>query len=64
MQTSDHAPTGEVATSLTEEQAASELLKRWGTDDKSETSTEGEKPEASFKKPPIFGKPQKPAQSK
>jgi hypothetical protein len=42
----DHAPDGEVATGITEEQAASELLKKWGvTDEKPESSSEGEKPD-------------------
>jgi hypothetical protein len=30
----DHAPAGEVASGITEDQAASEMLKRWGVEDK------------------------------
>lgn len=41
----DHASQGEVATGMTEDQAASELLKRWAAkDEKPEPSTEGEQP--------------------
>lgn len=44
---SDHTPEGEVATGITEDQAASELLKRWGADEKSETSTDAETTETT-----------------
>jgi hypothetical protein len=44
MQTSDHAPAGEVATGITEEQAASELLKRWGA---KEDAPQGQSDDAS-----------------
>lgn len=45
MQTSDHAPDGEVASGMTEDQAASELLKRWGAKEDPEASPEGDEPE-------------------
>jgi hypothetical protein len=42
----DHAPSGEVASGITEDQAASEMLKRWGVEDKEPKPTpEGETPE-------------------
>lgn len=41
MNEADHAPDGEVATGITEDQAASELLKKWGVDEES-ASPEGE----------------------
>jgi hypothetical protein len=47
MTTETTTPQGEVATGMTEDQAASELLKRWGTDDKPETSTEAETTETT-----------------
>lgn len=43
----DHAPQGEVAQGITEDQAASEMLKRWGVDEK-EASPEPEKPETEL----------------
>ena len=43
----DHAPSGEVASGITEDQAASEMLKRWGVEDKPEPSAEGQEPEES-----------------
>lgn len=45
MQDDVTTPQGEVATSMTEDQAASELLKRWGAKEEPEASPEGETPE-------------------
>lgn len=42
----DHTPVGEVASGITEDQAASEMLKRWGVEEKDPKPTpEGETPE-------------------